>query len=110
MEIMFLFHDDTPPLIARSYKQLFKIINKYYISEYSMFGDNCYMIEGLRQKRHDNRFKECRENIRDFAIEWQRSWQNANYSYYEVSVWEGFFNHYGKRYGLLTEFRENCIC
>lgn len=31
-------------------------------------------------------------------------------SWGEVSIIEGFFRHNGKRYGCLTEFRENAIC
>lgn len=31
-------------------------------------------------------------------------------SYGELAIFQDFFTTYGKRYGLLTEFRENGIC
>jgi hypothetical protein len=31
-------------------------------------------------------------------------------SWGELAYWQEYFEKLGKRYGLLTEFRENCIC
>ena len=47
---------------------------------------------------------------RNKAIEWQIDFENHNYSWEELAEWGSHFEKLGKRYGLLTEFRENGIC
>lgn len=54
-------------------------------------------------------FAQRRENLRALAIEY--SWFDCGgLSMQEQSEISGFFERMGRRYGLLTEFRENCIC
>lgn len=43
------------------------------------------------------------------AIEWQHDFENHNYSWGELAEWDAYFEKLGRRYGLLTEFRENGI-
>lgn len=47
--------------------------------------------------------------LREFAIEWQYNIQNTDVSYGDMLTWFSFFNKYGKRYGLIREFKENGI-
>lgn len=56
-----------------------------------------------------NVYKINKEKIREKAIEWQYNYNNQNYSYEELLEMEEIFWKYGKRYGLLKEFRENGI-
>ena len=57
----------------------------------------------------DYQFK--KNALRNFAIDWQANIAGIfDLSYGELSWWQTFFETYGKRYGLLKEFRENCIC
>jgi len=43
------------------------------------------------------------------AIDWQ-SWQSKqSLSYGEMAKWAGYFRELGKKFGLLREFKENCI-
>ena len=56
----------------------------------------------------DYQFK--KSALREFAIEWQGAIANFDMSYEDVAWYGEFFETYGKRYGLLTEFRENGIC
>ena len=54
-------------------------------------------------------YQDKKAAIEDKAIEYS----NNNYpglSYNELSYIESYFETYGKRYGLLNEFRENAIC
>lgn len=57
-----------------------------------------------------NNYQKAKENARNKAIEWQADFCNHNYSLGELIEFQNYFEKLGKRYGLLTEFRENCIC
>lgn len=56
-------------------------------------------------------YAERKEDLRDKAIEWSNSVGSyPRWSYGELAIIEGFFETNGRRYGLLKEFQENCIC
>ena len=55
-------------------------------------------------------YQKQKERVRNEAIEWQLDFGNNNYSWGELAVFGDYFYTMGKRYGLLREFRENCIC
>lgn len=57
-----------------------------------------------------SKYQKAKENARNKAIEWQLDFENHNYSYGELAVFQSYFERLGKKYGLLTEFRENGIC
>ena len=46
----------------------------------------------------------------ELAQNWQYDFANHDYSYGELAEYQEFFTSLGRRYGLLTEFRENGIC
>lgn len=56
-----------------------------------------------------NKYQKQKSKLRDFAIEWQRNLTDDNYSMAYFAYWGSYFYKYGKRYGLLKEFRENAI-
>lgn len=55
-------------------------------------------------------YREKKAKIRAEAIRWQAEFSEHNYSYSELADWQAYFEKMGKRYGLLTEFKENAIC
>ena len=55
-------------------------------------------------------YQKRKEAVREAAINWQASFQSVLWSYAEVAEWQEKCHRLGKRYGLLTEFRENGIC
>lgn len=57
-----------------------------------------------------NNYQKLKEKIRNEAIDWQNDFCNHNYSYSELIAFRSYFEKFGKRYGLLKEFRENGIC
>lgn len=57
-----------------------------------------------------SKYYELKEKARQEAIDWQLDFCNHNYSYSELADWGNYFYTMGKRYGLLKEFKENCIC
>lgn len=54
-------------------------------------------------------YEKKKEDIREQAKEWQHSFCEKNYSYGEITEFTSYFYKYGKKYGLLKEFRENAI-
>lgn len=57
-----------------------------------------------------NNYQRQKERVRNEAIDWQLDFFNYNYSWLELIAFENYFEKMGRRYGLLTEFRENGIC
>lgn len=55
-------------------------------------------------------YQEMKEKVRNEAIDWQYDFENHSYSWGELAFWADHFERLGRRYGLLTEFRENGIC
>ena len=55
-------------------------------------------------------YAERKEEARQKAIDFQMFYSQYNYSWEEISLIQNYFEGLGKRYGLLTEFRENAIC
>jgi hypothetical protein len=55
-------------------------------------------------------YQKRKEAVREAAIDWQASFQSVLWSWGEVAEWQAKFEKLGRRYGLLTEFRENGIC
>ena len=55
-------------------------------------------------------YQERKEQIRNEAIDWQNGFANCSLSYGELASAQDYFETMGRRYGLLTEFRENGIC
>jgi hypothetical protein len=54
-------------------------------------------------------YQKRKESARGFAIEWQLDFENNNYTWGELAYYQDLFYKIGKRYGLLTEFKENGI-
>lgn len=55
------------------------------------------------------KYQEMKERVRQMAIDWQLNDANDNASYAELAEIGNLFYKLGKRFGLLTEFRENGI-
>lgn len=55
-------------------------------------------------------YAERKAEARERAIEWQCEFADRVMSWGEVAEETAEFERLGRRYGLLTEFRENGIC
>jgi hypothetical protein len=55
-------------------------------------------------------YQERKKKAREKAIEWQERLVEQSISYGELVIAQSVFEQLGRRYGLLTEFRENGIC
>ena len=55
-------------------------------------------------------YQEKKKKAREKASEWQERLVEQSISYGELVIAQSVFEQLGRRYGLLTEFRENGIC
>ena len=55
-------------------------------------------------------YQEKKKKAREKAIEWQERFAEQSISYEELAIAQSVFEQLGRRYGPLTEFRENGIC
>ena len=56
-------------------------------------------------------YQERKNDLHEKAVEWSNNQgEYAAWSYGELGEIQDFFEKNGRRYGLLTEFRENAIC
>ena len=55
-------------------------------------------------------YKERKYFAEEIAKIWQNEFSNLNWSYNELAIMNEYFYKIGKKYGLLKEFKENCIC
>ena len=56
-----------------------------------------------------NTYQERKAAAREIAVNWQCENMDYQYSYEGLLILQEYFYKLGKRYGLLTEFRENGI-
>ena len=103
---MFTFSDGSNPYITKTNKAFWDMICKYNIDQVAEHGFNAFST--LPAFKHC--YRDCKYILRDFAVMWQQNFDRFDYSYGDLSEWQDFFTEYGRKYGLLTEFRENCIC
>ena len=74
------------------------------------FSPNTKNIKLLDFKISGKTYKERKSCLKELAIDWQLQFSVLNWSYGELAIIGEWFNKNGKRYGLLKEFKENCIC
>ena len=71
----------------------------------------CYELDDiLNLKISGKTYAERKASLEDIAIQYSYWCGEWNCSYMELAGVSDFFERNGKRYGLLTEFRENGIC
>ena len=57
-----------------------------------------------------NKYQTKKEEMRQKAVEWQKSFaEGQEYSYAELAEWDDYFMKAARKYGLMDEFRENGI-
>ena len=92
------FIKDTPESIGTSciYDDIQDLIH-------DTFSPECE-YHGVELKAHGKTYAERKESIRNIALAYSYG-EYPDLSYYDLSVLQDFFTKYGKRYGLLDEFR-----
>ena len=111
MYINFTFEDGGNPYITTTNKTLWNMVKKYYMEQ---TGEKSFHVLGRCEVwtagKRLTPYKKEKNILRDFAIDWQYKYADLRYSWGDLYDWQQFFSEYGKKYGLLREFRENAIC
>lgn len=105
MYTLFTFKDGSNPYIVKTPGTLWKMVKKYNLET---IGENSYLVVSERPKKAS--YTETKAILKEFAIEWSLFFNEYQYSYEELAFYSDFFTTYGKKYGLLREFKENAIC
>ena len=89
----------------------YKDIYGYEVWYKNTFSPNCEDIYLLDFKVSGKNYKERQSNLEDLAKEWQNSGLSSlDWSYGELAIITKWFRKNAKRYGLISEFKENGIC
>ena len=113
MFMHFTFENGSNPYITTKPQKFFEMIRNYQIEQ---TGEKSYHVTGEAEYWTCNIHKKltAREKaktaLREFAIIWQNDFDRFNYSFSDLLEYQTFFEEYGRKYGLLCEFRENGIC
>ena len=73
------------------------------------FSPLCEEITVIPFEAHGKCYADRRESVRETAVEWSNC-EARPLSWGELQTVLDWFERMGRRYGLLTEFRENAIC
>lgn len=84
---------------------------------YSGWGDFCrdtfspLLVDllAIEFKTHGKTYGERKESVREVAVLFSNEFHNMPMTWGELAFMNAWFSAMGKRYGLLTEFRENGI-
>ena len=114
MYVHFEYNNGSNPYIAFRENALFFQIVNYNLTITGITPHGVPMIEATPRRdyvamRETLSYNDCKEALRDFAIEWQHAYSDYSASYSELAEWGAFFEEYGRKYGLLRELRENGI-
>ena len=82
----------------------------YKLWKEDTFNPNTKNISLLDLTIKGKTYKERKVSLEELAKDWQYNFSSLSWSYGELYVIENYFYKNGKRYGLLKEFKENCIC
>ncbi len=107
MYIAFEFGNGSNPYVTTTDERLFEMFCKYYTEQ---FEPHVFIILGEREWNGKQTRQGRKEVLRAIAQDWQIHFGEFNYSMMEIVEWTNFFETYGRKYGLLREFRENGIC
>lgn len=97
----------------RSWKRHYVVVDKYTDDDGDVeltLRHKTYAEEEDMQKAARKYYQRMKRRARNTAIYWQEKFSEKSMSYEELAKAQSHFKKLGKRYGLLTEFRENGIC
>lgn len=83
---------------------LFLSHEEYFKATFSPIIEHDAIIFSIRGNSYKERKEYCRELAIDFSL-----FLESGLSYGELAIIQNWFYTNGKRYGLLTEFRENAV-
>lgn len=113
MEIYLLVKTNEGEKLVTEFKEVWQMVKEGFITlegtDGGIIANNLGKIQVLSVRRLTQKEKE-KHLLRSFATEYQIAFADAVMTLNEIVMWQNFFEKYGRRYGLLREFRENGIC
>ena len=102
------FTDGSNPYILTDESLLFKWFYNYYL-ELNKIAEGAIFVTATETTSRKT-YQEAKEAARLFAIDAQNIISESNFSYGEIDDISDTLHALGRHFGLVREFKENCIC
>ena len=102
------FTDGSNPYILTNESILFKWFYNYVL-ELNKIAEGAIFVTATETTSRKT-YQEAKEAARLFAIDAQNIISESNFSYGEIDDISDTLHALGRHFGLVREFKENCIC
>ena len=102
------FTDGSNPYILTDESLLFKWFYNYYL-ELNKIAEGAIFVTATETTSRKT-YQQAKEAARLFAIDTQNIISESNFSYGEIADISDILHALGSHFGLVREFKENCIC
>ena len=102
------FTDGSNPYILTDESLLFKWLYKYDL-ELNKIAEGAFFVTATETTRRKT-YQQAKGAAKEFAIDVQNIISESNFSYGEIADISDTLHALGSRFGLVREFKENCIC
>ena len=102
------FTDGSNPYILTNESLLFKWFYNYVL-ELTKIDEGAIFVTATETTSRKT-YQQAKEAARLFAIDTQNIISESNFSYGEIDDISDTLHALGRRFGLVREFKENCIC
>ena len=106
--IQIKFTDGSNPYILTDESLLFKWFYNYDL-ELNKIDEGAFFVTATETTRRKT-YQRAKGAARLFAIDAQNIISESNFSYGEIADISDTLHALGSRFGLVREFKENCIC
>lgn len=104
------FSNGSNPYICFTNEKFFEFVKNYSLEMVGTSSFIAHECQFLTIKKTVSSYEKAKTALRDFAVEFSNKQGDFSMSWGDRCEWSAFFETYGKKYGLLREFRENAIC
>ena len=102
------FTDGSNPYILTNETTLYKWLYNYDL-ELNKIADGAIFVTATETTSRKT-YQQAKEAARLFAIDEQNEISESNFSYGEIADIQDTLHALGSHFGLVREFKENCIC
>jgi len=102
------FTDESNPYILTNESHLYKWLYNYVL-ELTKIDEGAIFVTATETTSRKT-YQQAKEAARLFAIDAQNIISESNFSYGEIADISDTLHALGRRFGLVREFKENCIC
>ena len=102
------FTDGSNPYILTNASHLYKWLYNYYL-ELNKIAEGAIFVTATETTRRKT-YQEAKRAAQEFAIDVQNEISENSLSYGEIADIQDTLHALGRHFGLVREFKENCIC